>query len=86
MGIFSRRRVGTGRIDHQIEVIDERAEERGYRKYSALRDLEEKAKSDAATATARERKSRGPDRQAARQARLDAENRLRTARQALRRM
>jgi hypothetical protein len=72
-------------IEKQIDRIDEAARERGRREAEAHRRALDAAKNDVAAARVKERSApRGPERQAAREARRAAEKRLRLVERAAR--
>ncbi|MDT3396153.1 hypothetical protein RKE29_05775 [Streptomyces sp. B1866] len=73
------------RIDRRIEEIDARAEDRGLREAAALHRQHDQAKDDLAAAKAAERAAKWSDRPAAREARKQAEQRVRATEHALRR-
>ncbi|MGH3309738.1 MAG: hypothetical protein ACRDP3_03995 [Streptomyces sp.] len=75
----------TSRIDKQIDNIDRAAQDRGEREAAAHKRALDNAKDDVATARVRERSApRGPERQAARKDRQEAEKRLRLVERAAR--
>lgn len=75
----------TSGIEKQIERLDEKARDRGEREAAAHRRALENAKDEVATARVKERSApRGPERQAARAARQEAEKRQRLVERAAR--
>lgn len=73
------------RLEHRIDRIDERAEDRGIREARALLQQNEQAKDNLAAAKAKERAAGREERPAARENRKKAEQQLRRTTAACRR-
>ncbi|WP_438479068.1 hypothetical protein [Streptomyces asiaticus] len=73
------------KLDARIDRIDAQAEDRGIREARALYQQHEQAQNALAAAKAKERTASREDRQAARQARIKAEQQLSRTQKAIRR-
>ncbi|WP_269858729.1 hypothetical protein [Streptomyces sp. RPT161] len=73
------------RVERRIDAIDERAADRGAREADALYAPHNTAQNELAKAKAHERAARGDDRRTARQARQQAEQRVRDTQRAIHR-